>query len=107
MIQTTVGYPINLDVLSRECRALDTGIIVEGQTITFLNTDDQAGVDVALVAYQQAMAERDAIINAFQANQAFLDLASPTQVQAVAQVKALTRQMNGLVQLLNRRGLLD
>lgn len=106
VIRTLVGE-IDVDVLSREAAQLNTGITVEGQNVTFLDTDDGGAVDAALASYQQAMTERDAIVSAFQANQDFLNLASPTNAQAVAQTKALTRQMNGLVKLLNRRGLLD
>ena len=43
--------------------------------------------------YQQAMA-------AYQNNNAFLALASPTNAQTLAQVKALTRQINGAFRLL-------
>lgn len=37
---------------------------------------------------------------ALAANATFLALASPTQAQAVAQVQALTRQVNGLIRFL-------
>jgi hypothetical protein len=33
-------------------------------------------------------------------NKAYIDLASPTTAQAGVQIKALTRQMNGLIRLL-------
>ena len=40
--------------------------------------------------------------NALAVNAAFLALASPTTVQAVAQVRALTRQVNALIRLATR-----
>jgi hypothetical protein len=45
--------------------------------------------------------------SALTANQTFLDLASPTNAQIVAQVRSLTRQANGLIKTLFAGNLLD
>lgn len=42
----------------------------------------------------------DKVVNAFQSNNAFLAIASPTNAQVLAQVKALTRQNNAIMKLL-------
>jgi hypothetical protein len=42
---------------------------------------------------------RDKAATALTANQAFLDLASPSNAQVLAQVRLLTRQMNALIRL--------
>lgn len=57
----------------------------------------QADADAQTAANQQTIqqAARTALTN----NQAFLGLASPTNAQAVAQVTALTRQVDGLIRL--------
>jgi hypothetical protein len=46
---------------------------------------------------------KDKAVTALAANQAFLDLASPTNAQVVAQVRSLTRQMNALIRLTVRQ----
>jgi hypothetical protein len=47
-----------------------------------------------------AAAIRDAATTALADNRTFLAIASPTNAQTLAQVKALTRQINGLVRLI-------
>ena len=42
---------------------------------------------------------RDKAATALTANQAFLDLASPSNAQVLAQVRLLTRQINALIRL--------
>lgn len=46
---------------------------------------------------------RDKALQALQANATFLALASPTNAQTLAQVKLLTREVNGLIRLLLRK----
>lgn len=46
---------------------------------------------------------RDKAATALNTNTTFLGIASPTNAQNAAQVKALTRQMNGLIRLTIRR----
>jgi hypothetical protein len=110
-VTKTAGAAIDMSVLGKEASALGYrgGITLseDGLTATFLDTDDTALVDQIATAYQTALNERNAIINAFTANQAFLDKTAPTNAESLAQIKALTRQVNGLVKILHRRGLLD
>ena len=58
----------------------------------------------ALTTHQQKQAERRRTLeqgrDAIQANNQFLNLNAPTQAQALQQIKALTRQMNGLARIL-------
>ena len=56
------------------------------------------------MAADQALLQRRAIA-ALTSNRAFLALSSPTNAQAIAQTKALTRQTTGLIRL--ALGLLD
>lgn len=81
---------------------------VEGEAITIeeLTEEHRAAVQVVFDAHAAKRAERDAVAAAHAANVQFLGLASPTQAQAVAQVKALTRQMNFLARTLFDNGTL-
>lgn len=109
-VTRTFPNPVEMQVLGREAAelGLDSAITTDdGLTVTFLDTDDEALVDQVVAAYNAAMAERQAIIDALQANTDYINLPSRTTAQVAAQVLALTRQMNGLVRLLNRRGVLD
>jgi hypothetical protein len=69
-----------------------TTITPNGRTEQFQWKPGTAG------ANEQALRQRaqTALAN----NQAFLGLAAPTNAQAVAQVQALTRQVNGLMRFL-------
>lgn len=60
-------------------------------------TEDQDDTNAATI--------RTGLVTAFQNNQTYLGLASPTNAQVVAQVKALTRQMDGIIRIV--AGLLD
>lgn len=42
-------------------------------------------------------------VDALAGNKTFLDIASPNNAQVIAQVKALTRQVNGVIRLLTGR----
>lgn len=48
---------------------------------------------------QNEVTLRERAANALQSNRDFLAIATPTNAQAVAQIKALTRQVNGLIRL--------
>lgn len=69
--------------------------LVGTQQVTITTTPEQ---DNSLTLQQQATA-------ALAANRTYVALASPTAAQTTAQVKALSRQNNGLIRLL--LGLLD
>ena len=108
-VTRTLSGEINRELLERMPikAGFNSEIVINGQDVTFTDTDDEAAVDAAIALYNTAIAERTQILNALAANDTFSAIASPTQAQAVAQVKALTRQINGLVGILYRRGLLD
>jgi hypothetical protein len=53
-----------------------------------------------VTAEQNEAAIRNAARNALATNRTYVDLASPTAAQTTAQVKALSRQNNGLIRLL-------
>jgi len=66
--------------------------VVEERSLTDQEIADKRTDEGAKAASQRI---REAIAG----NKAFLDLASPTNAQAVAQVRALTRQMTALLRL--------
>lgn len=67
---------------------------------TWASVDDQAALE-SLAANRRAI--HTAASKAFANNQTFLALTVPTNAQTLAQVKALTRQNNGLIRLLLQR----
>lgn len=69
------------------------GVVVETQTATFNTTPEQ---DVEETLANQATA-------ALTANKTYAALASPSNAQVAAQVKALTQQVNALIRLQLRR----
>ena len=82
-----------------------------GETTTVpLTAEEQAERDAMAVEYeQQRQAEgtrtanrqtiEDAARKALASNRTYLGLSSPTNAQNAAQLKALTRQVNGLIRL--------
>lgn len=46
---------------------------------------------------------RDAALNALATNRTYIAITNPTNAQNAAQLKALSRQMNGVIRLLLRR----
>lgn len=70
-------------------------------TVTFesdLSPAVQASVKWRIMARNGAEEQLlNQAFNAMQTNRAFVNLAAPTQAQAVAQVKALSRQVNALI----------
>lgn len=80
------------------------------KTIAVVGASDaqlQAAIAAAAAAFVDYTANRATLVtranNALEANTTYLSLPSPTQTQAVAQVAALTRQVDGLIRFaLNR-----
>lgn len=66
------------------------GNVVEQGTYTVTTTPEQDNQDAIRAAAAQALAS----------NRQYVGLSSPTAAQTAAQVKALTRQQNGLIRLL-------
>ena len=68
--------------------------------------DENAAADARAAARTEAANEttiRDKATTALGTNTTFLGLTSPTNAQNAAQIKALTRQVNGLIRLTIRR----
>lgn len=69
----------------------ENGVVVESYMVA--KPVEQFNAETVVERAEQALAD----------NAEFIALASPTNAQAVAQVRALTRQVNGLIRLaLNR-----
>lgn len=86
--------------------AVVTGPVAGVWTITAPDTVNQATLDAAVaseIAYRLALQNTAALMvkaaAAQVSNATFLALASPTNAQTLAQVKALTRQSNALIKL--------
>jgi len=114
MISVTTTKVINLDQLDRElgrvglvCRDDGTTRVVGAPDDNVTQAQLQAAVDAHVAVDRDANGAtlRRRAQNALATNATFLGLASPSNAQNAAQVKALTRQMNGLVRLVV--GLLD
>lgn len=116
--------PTTLDTLlledQLEAANLPSGVYVDGSDLVLGNLDesDRTAAQTVLDAHPaKAQAEaqrvagertnestiRDRAGQALAANLTFLAAASPTNAQVVAQVKALTRQNNGLIRLVLNR----
>lgn len=107
-VTRTITGEINMDLLERSPigAGFNSGVEVNGQDVTFTDIDDEALADAAIAFYNSAVAERTQIMNALAANDAFVAIANPNTAQNAAQIKALTRQINGLARILINRGLL-
>lgn len=87
---------------------VNSSMIVENGVAEFpeLTEEDAPAIDAVWATYQERQNQKAQVVAAINANAAFLSKTSPTTAEAVAQVKALTQQMNGLVTILNERGIL-
>lgn len=111
MLTMNVPAGTNVDAFARLLveAGIRTSITVEGGVASFaeLEEADRAAVTAVWDTYQQRAADRKAVVDALNANQTYLAITGPTNAQVVAQVRALTQQINGLVKILNRRDVLD
>jgi hypothetical protein len=88
------------DITSAPCEVVWAD---DGQTITVTFDADLSPATQAAVKWRimARCANDEALLGqafaALQANRAFIALTTPTQAQAVAQVKALSRQVNALI----------
>lgn len=106
MSTTTTTKPINLDQLTTELGGAGLSMSDDGSERT-ITTDqvDQATLDSAVTAHVAIDEQgnentiRDQALTALQTNRDFLAIASPTNAQTLAEVKALARQANGLIRL--------
>lgn len=122
MIQLPIPTPLVGDLLRTELATagLATGVIVADDWLILTDLAEsqraqaasvvQAHAATAQAALDRAASERanEATIQqratgALATNATFLAIASPTNAQIAAQVKALTRQNNGLIRLALRR----
>lgn len=93
------GQPYEVWADGSYTRYADDGSVEETRPLT---SDEEAAL--AAADYQNATSNNDVTIRgrarqAIQNNRTFVGLASPTAAQNAAQIKALTRQMNGLIRL--------
>lgn len=88
-----VGDVLELAALSEAQRAAAQAVVDAHPTTA------QALRDQAAARHANESTIRQQAGDAIAANKAFLAIASPTNAQTLAQVKALTRQQNGLIRL--------
>jgi len=109
MSTVTTARPTNLRQLSEELGGapLSSSATASGTTITCHDENvTQAQLQAAIDAHvavdesgNRTTIEDQALI-ALQNNRAFLDIANPTNAQAISQIRALTRQNNGIIRLI-------
>lgn len=109
MSTVTTTRAVNLGQLASELGSTDLSMTDDGTTRVVACYDPaitqaqlQAAVDahVAIDEDGNRTTLEQRAANALQTNRDFLALATPTNAQVVAQVKALTRQNNGIIRLL-------
>lgn len=122
MLEVTAPSPLNGDMLRADLSAagIATDALLVGDMLTLPDIDEshRAQVEPILAGHaSKAQAELDKAAaeranettirtqadQALATNATFLGIASPTNAQVAAQVKALTRQSNGLIRLALRR----
>lgn len=118
MLTFPIPAPVNGDLLAQQFAAagLPTRVAVSGDLLLLADLDEaqraaasaviaahpataQAALDTATAANANEATIRQHAAGALTSNKAFLALTSPTNAQVLAQVKALTRQQNGLIRL--------
>lgn len=113
MSSVTTQKRIDLVQLAAELGGAELSILTDatGSTVTSQTVSQSAlesavaahvAPDLVLLAANEATI-RDRATTALGTNTTFLGIASPTNAQIAAQVKALTRQNNGLIRLVLRR----
>lgn len=75
------------------------GNVTTTRPFTAEETARAQALEAAATASNNFATVRTAATNAIASNQTFLGIASPTNAQAVAQIQALTRQVNALIRL--------
>jgi hypothetical protein len=80
--------------------------LTKQRDLTAAEAADLAAVDSGTARLTNKAGLEDRAAQALAGNQTFLNLASPTNAQTLAQVKALTKQVNALIRL-RRDDLLD
>lgn len=108
MSEVTTPKRIDLGQLSSELGGvgLNARGLADGRTVVTSDEVGQSALDAAVAAHVAVdrlgneKTLRDSAAQALATNRTFLAITSPTNAQVSAQVKALTRQNNGIIRLL-------
>ena len=112
MAEVAVTKTINFPQLQREMLTqlgdyqltmADGVIVCHDDTVTVAQLQALVDAHVAVDVVGNEATLRDRADQALAVNRAFLAISAPTNAQTVAQVKALTRQQNGIIRLLLRK----
>lgn len=95
VVDVTPAFNQATQTVDRGAVELVAGVPTVKYTVRALNAEETA----ARVAAANEQTIRDRATQALAANATFMALASPTNAQTLAQVKALTKQLNGLIRL--------